>query len=84
MLCIITETSVFVYIDVMRRLHQYIFTKNGARYQEVRSICGKRDASQASGSQQKQEFVWTDDEPELLLTQAEWSGCDPFLFRVTR
>ena len=27
-----TETFVFVYIEEMRRLHQYVFTKNSARY----------------------------------------------------
>ena len=27
-----TETFVFIYIEVMRHLHQYIFAKDGARY----------------------------------------------------
>ena len=32
----------------------------------------------------KKELSWMDNEAELLLPQAEQSGCIPFLFHVTR
>ena len=37
-------------------------------------VPGEIPPKRAAASKKKQ-FVWMDDEAELLLTRAEWSGC---------
>ena len=89
----------FIYTEVMQCLYQYVFAKKAriiviikqypcdfhttiVLHAQSRYALSNMPPKRAAASK-KEEFVWTDNEAELLLIQAEQSGCNRFLLCIT-
>ena len=95
-----TNTFVFIYKEVLWHLHQYSSPKTVHVVVIIKQYLHDFHVTivpcawsqyvlsnlppKLVAASKKKEYVWTDDEAELFLTQPEWFGCNSFLLHVTQ